>query len=745
MARTRPSSGIVSSIVVVTLVVVATGAALALAPSSARAQCPPGRLFGSHAPYAAGPGPTRIVLADFNADGILDLAAASGSTTIGASGKGAVSVRLGRGTAGVGDGSFAPAVSYAAGVRLVDLVTEDFDEDGILDLAAADYDGAQIALLFGKGYAGAGDGTFASPLAFAFGTLPTCLATGDFNKDGITDLVFADESSPSQADVAVMLGLGSGGVGSGDFGPPQRFYAGTAMRDLLVADFDEDGISDLAVTTSQPMGVAVLRGAGSAGIGNGAFLPPVNVAQTVDPFAIVEGDFDEDGIVDLATANHATSVLLADSVHADSTGGPAPSTSDGGSVWVMRGRGTGGVGDGTFDPAVSYPASSHANGIAAADWNGDGVVDLAVANETADSVTVLLGQGIAGTGNGTFGQPTSYHAYGWPMKLAAADVNEDGAEDLIAAEFAGNDVRVWLGGCAPHTGVGPHIDAVRDVPGDQGGLVFVAWRRSPYDGDWGTLVRNYRVWRRTTPEDAWEELATLPAQRLEAYGYAAATARDSTSADNPETAFRVTALTADAEMMFESTVDSGYSVDNLPPPPPESFEATYAGSVALRWVTSDAPDRAFDRLYRGESPDFALTPERRVADVVGTSYVDLAGTAASVYKLVAVDRHGNESAAALATPSDVTPASYALAITGLGPNPVRGGRLAVAFTLPSDAIGRLDLVDARGRVVCSRAVSGRGPGSVALPGEAASLASGVYVVRLAHEGRVVRAKSVVLR
>ncbi len=691
-------------------------AGLGLVPfAPAAAQCPPGRVFGTHAPYAVGAGPYAVLLEDLNEDGIADL------VTGGAIGSGMLTVRLGRGGGGVGDGSFDPPVTYPAGAQLSGLVAGDFDEDGILDVAAGDYVGQRVVVLLGKGDAGVGNGTFAAPAFYAQGRRPRCIASGDFDEDGITDLVIGDEVNPGS--VVVLRGLGAGGVGDGGFAAPVLYPLGGTPQGIVVADFDEDGIADVAV--AQPSGVSILRGAGAGGVGNGTFLPPVLEPMAVSAHSILAADFDEDDITDLATANH---------------GGGA------GSIRVLLGRGADGHGDGTFDPEAIYPASNGALAIVSADWDADGILDLAVANASIDSITVLLGQGIDDVGNGTFAELTRSHAAGYPIALATADLNADARPDLVVAQFSSNEARVFLGDCAPHTGIGPRIVAVRDAPADQGGSVFVAWERSPYDGVLSTIVRSYSVSRRDDPTGPWQTLATLPAQRLAGYGYLAATARDSMPNDNPLTAFRVTANTLDPEMAFESKSDSGYSVDNLAPPPPDDFVAAYGAGVILRWGASAAADHGAFRLHRGTSDDFVPAAENQIAELNETAYVDATGTESDRYKLVAVDRHGNASAASLATRSDVVPSPrLALAITRVAPNPSRDGRVSIAFTRPAAGPAVHELIDARGRVAFARTLDGGGEGVVVVPGERALLAPGVYVVRLSENGRAVRAKAVVLR
>ena len=171
------------------------------------------------------------------------------------------------------------------------------------------------------------------------------------------------------------------------------------------------------------------------------------------------GDFNGDGNIDLAVANR----LGAD-------GGA-------GGVGIMLGNG-----DGTFQPAVNYPAGDEPNYIAVGDFNGDGKLDLAVANSAADNVSVLLGNG-----DGTFGAPVNYQAGNGAVEVSAADFNGDGNLDLAVANTNDNSVSLLLGNGdgtfqAPvnfNVGGGPHTVVVGDFHG--GGVPDIAVAESSQD------------------------------------------------------------------------------------------------------------------------------------------------------------------------------------------------------------------------------------------------------------------------
>jgi hypothetical protein len=99
-------------------------------------------------------------------------------------------------------------------------------------------------------------------------------------------------------------------------------------------------------------------------------------------------------------------------------------------------------------------------------------------------------------------------------------------------------------------------------------------------------------------------------------------------------------------------------------------------------------------------------------------------------------------------PTGVGPlADASFALRGAWPNPAAGGRLSIAFSLPSGAPATLELIDLLGRRMLSRDVGGLGPGShvVDLSQEAANLHAGVYAVRLTQAGRSLTTKIAFMR
>jgi hypothetical protein len=183
---------------------------------------------------------------------------------------------------------------------------------------------------------------------------------------------------------------------------------------MVVGDFNGDGKLDLALGIQEdgnPGYVSILLGNG-----NGTFTPVSSSPATGHcPCSMAVGDFNGDEKLDLAVANYN-----------DNT------------VTILLGNG-----DGTFLPATGLPVSVGANpaDLVSGDFNGDGKLDLAVANSTDNTLTILVGNG-----DGTFSPVTSSPATGTtPFGLAAGDFNGDGKLDLAVANFDENTVTILLG------------------------------------------------------------------------------------------------------------------------------------------------------------------------------------------------------------------------------------------------------------------------------------------------------------
>ncbi|MCX6339569.1 MAG: VCBS repeat-containing protein [Candidatus Aureabacteria bacterium] len=224
------------------------------------------------------------------------------------------------------------------------------------------------------------------------GAKPRDVMPGDFNGDGKMDLAVANAVSK---DVSIIIGNGDG-----TFANEKRYSVGDYSSQIAAADYNNDGKLDMAVSCwggYNPIVSVFLNQ------GDGAFSAPVSYRVANDPMSVTNGDFNKDGNIDLAVTD---------------TGSGSPF---GSSISVLLGKG-----DGTFNPEVQYGVGEHPDSIVTFDFNGDGNLDLAVANRWANSVSILLGNG-----DGTFNQEVRYSTGMNPLCLIASDLNNDGKADLV--------------------------------------------------------------------------------------------------------------------------------------------------------------------------------------------------------------------------------------------------------------------------------------------------------------------------
>jgi len=258
--------------------------------------------FQSHVDYASGDTwTTSVLVGDFNGDGKLDLIAVNG-TCPGApcsAGSSSISVLLGN-----GDGTFLSPVNYTVGLRPTSGVVGDFNGDGKLDIAVTNSFANELSV--GNTFSvllGNGDGTFQTQkisTAAKNGKTPIGMVTADFNNDGILDLAIANEGEvTAQSDtssVSILLGNGDG-----TFKPALEYAAGIAPQRLAVGDYNGDGVLDLVVTNSDSSSISLYLGNG-----DGTFQPNVMYAATGQPYGIASADFNHDGQLDVAITEESS-------------------------------------------------------------------------------------------------------------------------------------------------------------------------------------------------------------------------------------------------------------------------------------------------------------------------------------------------------------------------------------------------------------------------------------------------------
>ncbi len=348
------------------------------------------------------------------------------------------------------------------------LATGDVDHDGDLDVVAArGYANGGFAFLRNEG-----GGRLGAPVAYAGSGRAAGIAMADLNGDGHLDVVVSDSDSLSVGNtVSIYLGNGTG-----TFAARQAISVGTGTVvpvGVVATDLDADGDVDIAVAAYGYLGegstVVLLRNNG-----NGTFAAPAAFSVGVSPYDLAAGDLTGDGKPDLvighvdykvsvlpnAGAGNFAAAFTFDNLGGNDAGNNFPAvaladvdrdgdldvlygntrTWDGntGHIVQLRNNGTGGLARAADVPLVTYSAGPA--DLATADLNGDGAPDLIAASYSGradDGICVMMNNGA-----GSFGAPVLYAAGQATIAIAAADLNGDGKLDLLTADSYSKAVTV---------------------------------------------------------------------------------------------------------------------------------------------------------------------------------------------------------------------------------------------------------------------------------------------------------------
>jgi len=352
---------------------------------------------------ASAPGPTfaetRIpvgeaaaspMVLDVNRDGVPDLLVAS-------TGNGAVSVLLGE-----GDGSFRPADAIPAGENPVHLAAGDLDEDGRQDLVVANHETDYVTLLFGT--ADSFERRDHSRFTVGVSPHPHAVALADVDEDGHPDLLVDDRDAES---LRLFRGRGDGTFAEAEGIP----VGGDPYRGMALGDLDADGHLDLLIPN--PGSVEVLTGDGE-----GAFAPAGRLrAPGLAPFSVAAADVDADGNLDVVAGSGEGEPGIA--------------------VWL-------GTKDASFSPAPGspYPIAPGPTSLSVYDVDGNGVDDVLATSYVGDELSIVFGDAEAAGGSSL--RVDRLAVEGSPWGVAACDFDGDGRVDLATADDGSGEVSVFL-------------------------------------------------------------------------------------------------------------------------------------------------------------------------------------------------------------------------------------------------------------------------------------------------------------
>ena len=400
--------------------------------------------------HRTGGGPSTVFAGDLDGDGDLEvLSVSSGAAEV------CVHSNLGAGQFfqpefhAMVDAAIAPASSS-------ELASEDIDGDGDADLVVG-YSGNFIGVYGISVSRNDGTGGFGPPETYSTPEFPEWLTTGDVDDDGDTDIVWLDGWNAFSPKLRLKRNLGDGTFGTTEVLPGSYCEQDVA---LVLEDMNSDGLPEILVYTCQGS-VSLLLNTG------GSFGNPISTFITFGGSgALAAADFDGDGFGDIATNDGIQ-----------------------GYVNVRLG-----LGNGQFGPPQTFVTGRGVSALDTADLNGDGDPDIVAAFLLdGDGVSVLLGESGAGFAP-ALTYPGTYSGY--TDDIEAADLDGDGLVDVLVADHDAQQISVWRGAgdgsLEDHVRYGAELPTetalVRDMDGDGTGDLVALVLPSAQNGWWYPAV-----------------------------------------------------------------------------------------------------------------------------------------------------------------------------------------------------------------------------------------------------------------
>ncbi|WP_207425024.1 FG-GAP-like repeat-containing protein [Pedobacter sp. SYSU D00535] len=291
--------------------------------------------------------------------------------------------------------SFDPKLNFTTGESPSAAALGDFNGDGKLDVVTANQNGNSVSVLINNT---AGTISFQPKIDLTTGINPSAVAVTDIDQDGKPDIVVTNGGEKS---FSIFRNTSTNGTVS--FADKVDFAAGSSPVSLAIADFDGDGKPDVAVGSMTSTTIDIRRNESS--IGSISFAGSTYVNASAYLLSLAAGDLNNDNKPDLIAANDLTHT-----------------------VSVIKNTST--IGSISFDAKADYPTGKNPRGLALNDLDGDGLVDVAVANFSSNSISVLRNTSTSSISLAeTLDLPTGQQ----PSSVALADLDNDNRTDILAA------------------------------------------------------------------------------------------------------------------------------------------------------------------------------------------------------------------------------------------------------------------------------------------------------------------------
>lgn len=393
--------------------------------------------------------PRSIVIGDIDGDGKTDVAVAnSGSSNV---------VSVFRNTSSVGSMVLNAPINYATGTSPSSVIIGDLDGDGKQDLAVANSGSNDVSMFLNSSIVGSI--SFTTTPNLAVGSLPSSIKAGQIDSDGKLDLVVVNRGNNN---VSVLRNTSS--IGLLSFATHTDFAVGNGPNCVVVADLDGDGRAELAITNASARNLIVLNNRTSSSTISFLGVNNISLGTSLAAIAITDLDGDtkpdvvivDDSINSVSVLMNTSTIGTASFTRTDFTVGTLP---DAVAIGDLDGDGkpdlavanytsntisvllnTSTLGSISFSSAISLNIGTTPSAVAIGDIDGDGKLDLAVTGQNTNTVRVLLNNSTIGSVN--FSPATTFAVGTVPMSVAIGDIDGDGKPDLAIANQNSNNVSV---------------------------------------------------------------------------------------------------------------------------------------------------------------------------------------------------------------------------------------------------------------------------------------------------------------
>ncbi len=397
--------------------------------------------FASKVDFTAGAAPYTVAVGDLDGDGKPDVAVAN-------EGSGMLSIF--RNTSTTGSCDFATKADFATGVSPRGVAVGDVDGDGKPDVVVTNNGGTTISVYRNTSTIGAI--TLDPKVDFAMGNGPNTVAIGDVDGDGKADLVVASEFSSGM----ISIFRNTGNVGTISFAAKVDSLTGSGPWGVAIGDLDGDGKPDIVNANAGNNTISVFRNTSTGG--SISLDPKVDFATGSYPLGVAIGDVDADGKPDVVVTNYS-----------------------GATVSVFRNTST--SGSISLDVKADFATGSVPAGVALGDMDGDGKADIATANYSSSTVSVLRNTSSSGT-IGLAGK-VDFATGSAPVGVVISDMDGDGKPDLAATNQGSSTVSVLRNTSLS----GRALDSLALV--------------DLYDSTGGDNWTNKTNWKTSNPIDTW--------------------------------------------------------------------------------------------------------------------------------------------------------------------------------------------------------------------------------------------------